>query len=293
MRQGSARRSTYPGSATTRSRRLRPSANSPARVKSGSKWIDHLPVTATILPETAPNGRRPRPQASGRFVAALVAGALVIAGGAVFVITRGSDSAKPVSNSVHQPSKPAPRSAAQWLAAAMAAATAQGAAHVDVVDTLKSRTLRYSDDDGANGGIQRITVSGGARATVRVAGSDTYMTANRTALVSYFGFPAAAAGRAANRWMLLQNGDPGYTEVTSGVTFASAMKEVTLTGPLALLPARALHGQRVIGIRGTVSADTGSIDSSAQGTLWVAASGSPLPVSYQAGSAKIGTMSVT
>jgi hypothetical protein len=175
----------------------------------------------------------------------------------------------------------------------MAAATAQGAAHMDVTDKLKSRTLRYSDDDGPGKGIQRISVTGGMRATVQVVGDMTYLTANRTALADYFGFPSAAAGRAAGRWLLLQDGDPGYAQVTEGVAFASAIKEVTLSGPLDLLPARTMRGERVVGIRGFVSGATGAADSTARGTLWVAASGKPLPVIYQAGSPKIGTMSVT
>jgi hypothetical protein len=175
----------------------------------------------------------------------------------------------------------------------MAAASAQGAARVDVTDHLKNRTISYSDDDGRDVGIQRITVTGGMSATVRVVGSMTYLLANRAALLGYFGFPPAAAERAAGRWMLLQDGDPGYAQVTDGVTFASAMKEVTLSGPMVLLPERTMHGKRVVGIRGLVSGTTGAADSTARGTLWVAASGAPLPVAYQAGSPKIGSMSVT
>jgi hypothetical protein len=168
--------------------------------------------------------------------------------------------------------------------------------HIDVANTLNGRALRYSDDDGLNAGIQRITVNGTMHATVRVVAGATYFRADRAALTGYFQFPAAVAERAADRWLLLQNGDPGYDQVTEGVTFSSAMNELALAEPLVLLPARVIHGKRVIGIRGLPAAPpgaTGAADVTATATLWVAASGDPLPVSYEAHVPQLGTMTAT
>ena len=210
------------------------------------------------------------------------------------MLTRGSDAAPVPASPVAAHHHPAstPKTAVEWRAAAVAAANARGAVHVDVVNRLKGRTSRFSDDDGPNTGIQRIAVDPGMRGEVRVIGDTTYFVANRAALAGYFGFPAAAVDRAAGHWMVLRAGDGGYAAVTEGVAFDSAMKEMAVSGPLVLLARRTMHGVRVVGIRGTVSGGTAGADPAAKATLWVSAAAPHLPVAFQAGSSKLGTMTV-
>lgn len=222
---------------------------------------------------------------------AVIVGVVVLGAGAVgYFLTRGSGSpaaAKPVASTTGKAAEPT--TAAQWLSTALAAAKAKGAVHVDVLNKLKGRVGRYSDDDGPGVGVQRITIEPGMHAEVRVMPGVTYFTANRAALTGYFGFAPSVADKAAGRWLVLHPATPGYTQVTEGVTFSSTMKEMTLRGPLKLLAARTLQGVRVMGIRGTAAGPAMKHKAAAIATLWVTASGAHLPVLYTSSVPKFGS----
>ena len=141
--------------------------------------------------------------------------------------------------------------------------------------------IRFSDDDGPQSGIQRITIVGGGSGTVRVLGSTTYLKADQTALAGYFGLPAQAAKRAANRWLSLVHSDSGYANVTEGVLLSSAISELTISSPLRLLPPQPRDGSTVVGVVGGAG---GHAPAGAKATLWVDAS-TGLPVEYDASAA--------
>src|SRR4051812_45643446 len=138
-------------------------------------------------------------------------------------------------------------SAQQVLSNALAAATAKQWVHMDVRTSASGHLISFSDDDGPNTGIQRITIRGGGSGIVRVIGSTTYMKADETALGGYFGLSAGAAHRAANRWLRLEQADSSYQDVTAGVSISSAIHEVTINAPLRLLPRQQRGGATVIG----------------------------------------------
>lgn len=169
-------------------------------------------------------------------------------------------------------------SAQQLLSSALAAATAKQWVHMDVQTLASGHQIAFSDDDGPSTGIQRITIRGGGAGTVRVLGHDTYMKADATALGGYFGLPADAARRGANRWLLLVPGDSGYTDVTRGVSIGSALQEVTVTSPLRLLPSQTRDGQTVVGVSGGAGPDA---PPGATATLWIDPRAG-LPVEYVA-----------
>lgn len=243
-------------------------------------------MTFTILPESAPKTRRSAPPA---VLIAVVVVAVLAVGGVSWALTRGSGHpvAAPASTvAAARPHPAEPRSAQQWLTAALSSARKQGSVHLELIAHLPGRTLSYSDDDGRNNGVQRISVTPAMHAQVRVVGSTTYFAANRAALLNYFGFPAKTANKDANHWLVLRPGDPGYSEVTDGVTLASALTQVEVRAPLTLLPSRTLLGERVVGVQGT--GDQGST-----ATLWIRSTGSHLPVAYQANSPKRGTVNAS
>lgn len=223
-------------------------------------------------------------------IAALAAVALLVAGGVVYLLTRGSGTPAVTAPTAKTTRLTGPTTASQWLSAAFAAANAKGTVHVDVLTKLRGKTSEFSDDDGNGVGIQRITISGGGRAEVRVLPGVTYFAANREALTGYFGFPSSLANRAAGRWMVLHPGAPGYTAVTEGVTLSSMMNEISVRGPLKLLPARTVQGVRVVGIRGIAGSPELKRQPKTPATLWVTASGSHLPVVYTAANRKLGSM---
>lgn len=254
--------------------------------KDGELHRREIYVTFTLLPEAPPKAPRSRSLPT-QMVAAIAAAVVVVAGGAAYLMTRGSGSPVRPSAAVvpGAHAAPVPKTAKEWRAAAMSAARSAGWMHMESVAVVhmhgKTRTVRFSDDDGMENGIQRIAIDGTMHGEVRVVGSSTYFVANRSALAGYFGFPAPAAAQLANRWLVLHPGDQGYERVTAGVKLGSALSEMAVRGRLTLLPQRMEHGVRVVGVRGFVAGSNGKLDRHAKATLWVAVAGSHLPVAYE------------
>ena len=163
------------------------------------------------------------------------------------------------------------------LTKVQAAATAAQWVHMEVVDSLKGHSATFSDDDGPDGGSQHIVVDG-AHTSVRLVDGDAYFTADKAALIHYYGFPEARAGQLAGQWLQLSPGNKAYDDVAGGITMASALKELSMTGPLRLLPAVQRNGRLEFGIVGKPVGK--HFSSKATATLWVAADGSLLPVEF-------------
>jgi hypothetical protein len=152
--------------------------------------------------------------------------------------------------------------------------------HADVREVRQSRTAVYAEDSAHGAGREEITISGGERAIVLVVGKVTYIKGNEAALTGFFGFPPAAAGRLVNRWISFRPGDTGYQELTSGVTLAGLAGQLQLTGPLTIKAPGMVAGRPAVGVHGTVPASAGA-PAGSRATLYVAASGRALPVSYR------------
>ena len=165
------------------------------------------------------------------------------------------------------------------LAKALAAATAAHWMHLQINDSVKLHTASFSDDSGPTSGTQDIVVDG-AHTSVRLVDSDVYFTGDKAALLHYYGFTEAQAVRYVGQWLSLRPGGKAYDNVSGGITMASVLKEMALTGPLRMLPAVKRDGRLVFGISGK---PVGShMSSHATATMWIAADGSMLPVEYVA-----------
>jgi hypothetical protein len=232
--------------------------------------------------------RRPSPWLLAGPIAALVVAVVVVAVRA----GSGGGSAAPVPSPTTTPPSGS-ASAADRLAAAFDAAHNAGSVHLDLVQRGGGRTLRFSDDDGADNGVQRITLTPDLRVEVRVVGSATYVRANAPGLVAQFQLPRTLAARAQNEWLLLRPGDPFYGATTEGVTLDSTLAEYGLSGRLTLLPERTIDGTAVVGIRGTASVIPRPSGKAPTATLWIRADGAPLPVAYESKLGRAATMRVT
>jgi hypothetical protein len=250
-------------------------------------------MTLTILPESPPT--RPKRGRPSRAVALAVAGA-VLAAGAVggFVLIQGHSStgAPPVATAattadlgdglVDLPPQ-------QILARVHQAEFGYGSVQTRVVNVFGKHRLTYSAANGDRSGLQVIK-SGPVRAAVRVVGPTTYFRGNRAALRDYFGLPPAVVAHAGT-WLRLRPSDSYYARVTEGVTLRSTMDVLELAAPLTVVRTGTKQGVGVIGVRGTLVAASGS--TGATGTLWVRASGAPLPVEFDASAPQVGTTTVT
>jgi hypothetical protein len=176
-------------------------------------------------------------------------------------------------------------SASQVLDAALAALRAQSSVHVSIVSHAGSMSSVYSDDSGTDSGSQQITVNGTERSTVLLVNGVGYIKGNDLALVNFFGFTQGLAGTLAGRWISFSPGDTAggtsYSEVTSGITLASLADEIGLTGTLTLTGPTQQAGRSVLAVHGTPAAAGEATPAGTTATLYVPASGTPLPVSFQ------------
>jgi hypothetical protein len=169
----------------------------------------------------------------------------------------------------------------QILSEALAAARAAGSMHSESTSRVGSFSFIFSDDSSASGGRQVITISGGGHMTIVLVAGVGYVRGNAAALAGFLGLPAQTAIQVAGRWISFSKGDPGYQQVVTGVTTQSTLDEITPAGALTKTGVRTLDGQLVVGVRGTVPASAGGPATTL--TLYVAATGRPLPVSAQGG----------
>jgi hypothetical protein len=171
----------------------------------------------------------------------------------------------------------------QILSRAEAAATAAGSLHFSSTTKDGSSSIVFSDDSASSDGRQDITISSGGQMTVLVLRGVGYVDGNATALSGFLGLPSPTALQLAGRWISFTSGDPGYQQVVSGVTTGAVLSEITPVGALTKTAPTTVDGQTVVGVRGPAPASDG-MPAGSKVTVYVAATGRPLPVSCLEGS---------
>jgi hypothetical protein len=216
----------------------------------------------------------------------LGAAAAALTGLALLAGCAGSTSPKPPaptakpSASASAPVALASLPAAQILSKALAAANAVGSVHLNATARTGSSSGVYHQNVSSAAGNQVITNSDGGQLTVLVVAGVGYLRGNAISLGKLF--RGHAISTLTGRWISVRPGEPGYHEITGGITLSSVMSEFMPAGPLTSTGPRTVDGRPVIGVRGTAPAVAG-VPQGQPVTLYVAAAGLPLPVSYQAG----------
>jgi hypothetical protein len=170
---------------------------------------------------------------------------------------------------------------AQILSKALAAAAAAGSVHFTATDVSSSGTSTYDQNASSNGGSQVITKTTG-KVTIRVVAGVGYLRTGNAAVLAEL-FPGKSVSPLVGRWIAAHPGNPGYQDITVGITLASVLPEFTPTGTLTATGLQTVDGQSVIGVKGLAPATAG-VPPGQPVTLYVMATGQPLPVSFQGGS---------
>jgi hypothetical protein len=211
-------------------------------------------------------GTRPGRRAGRKVTALLCAAGLVLLAGC-----GGGPGAKPARPLADLPAK-------QILAEALSAARAARSMHFDVQATSGAATVDIVGYAEPAAGRQVTTGSGGAEMTELVRPGSTYIRGNAAGLTGFVGMRARQATQLAGRWIVLHARDPGYRQITQGVTGRSVLNSVTPTGQLIkAAKLQKISGEPVIGVAGTAPASS-DLPAGADAELWVAAAGKPLPV---------------
>jgi hypothetical protein len=169
---------------------------------------------------------------------------------------------------------------AQILTKALAAAEAAGSVHFTATERSSSGGGTDNQYAAADSGTQVSTYTSGASATFLLVGGVGYLRGNASALAELFrGKPVSSL---VGKWIATHPGDPGYEDVTNGMTLGSALTEFTPTGTLTTTGLKTIQGKAVIGVKGVAPPNI-AVPEGQPAILYVMATGQPLPVSFQAG----------
>jgi hypothetical protein len=165
----------------------------------------------------------------------------------------------------------ASQTASQELQTAFAAANQEGSVRISVHFFSGNTTGQLQQDTGQNSGVQTVAI-GKERISIALIKGVAYFTGNAIGLAKYFGLPQTLAKSLAGRWISVSPTDSGYQSVINGLTLSSAMTEVTPTGAVSLGKPSKVNGKSTVSVVGLSSGGATRI------TLFIAASGKPLPV---------------
>lgn len=210
-----------------------------------------------------------------------LAAALAILSGLVLVAacSGGSGPRRPAASGL------AALSPRQILSRADAAAKAAGSVHFSSTTRQGPTSIAFSDDSEPGGGRQYITMSGGGQMTVILVSGIGYVDGNAAALSDFLGLTDAMSAQLAGHWISFSAGSPGYQQVVDGVTTTSVLGEINPAGPLTKTARQMVDGQPVVGVRGPAPASS-QMPKGSKITLYVAATGRPLPVSCLEGAGR-------
>ena len=198
------------------------------------------------------------------------------------VLTIGSAALLPVLASVPADASSGPGSGSSLLKATITAVTHERSVHV--VATTKGRTANHAaltvtivTDAGASVGIQHITYAEatltGHEIVEEVKGVG-YLQADVFTLRDFNGFPASTATKYSMKWISVSKSDSAFSALTSGVLMSSMPTQVEMPNPKLIPGTQQVAGVTVRALRATVTQGSTTLT----GTLYVRASGAPLPV---------------
>ncbi len=218
---------------------------------------------ALARPTISELNSRPRLRATG---ALAVLGALATLASACGsgTSTNSSTSSQPVDSQLSH------MSAQDIVTRAISAGTSAGSVHIDAHLRSGKRDEHFVGDAAPTSGRRMISGPTDQKTTELQVGTTAYFQANASALSSTLGFGSSVAQQIADKWVSIPQGEPNYSGLTNGLTLPSLLAELPQSGPLGKTKLSTVEGQEVIGVTGTFSG--------AQETLYISATGSPIPV---------------
>jgi hypothetical protein len=154
-------------------------------------------------------------------------------------------------------------------------------------------TFTVTGDTGSKSGAQTLTLKQGSTVehmTVLLVGSTGYIDGNTTALTDVIGLDKTAAKKYAGQWVSFGAAKQQYADLTAGLLDSQVSGELKMTGPFHFGKTKTINGKSATAIIGKVTDGSGdAVDS----TLYVAASGPPLPIEQTTGPSGKGTIAGT
>jgi hypothetical protein len=203
-------------------------------------------------------------------VVAVVLGAPALAGAATATTTTASGTATS-----------RPSTAKQLVAAVEAAAKAQTSVHFLAKSSLEGRTVTITASTSATNGTQVIVLHNGksvGHMSGRLVNKIVYFKGDTYGLEEYLGMPATLAPKYSEKWIFFSPATKDYSAIEKSMTLDAAVSQISLSGPYAT-GTSTVAGQAAETVTGT-TASLSSKGNKGKATLYVAASGTPLPIRY-------------
>ncbi len=172
-------------------------------------------------------------------------------------------------------------SARELLNKALHDATSSHWVHENVQVKQKGVVVQEANDDiGATQGLQFVSLVGGGESEVIAFDhlQTLYVRANASGLSSIYELSSTDAATYANEWLTVTPSDSEYGSIAYATTLASDFGQVRFSGAISESGVMTYKGRRVRALRGTVPPLDGAPKFA--GTLYVTATGKPLPVTF-------------
>lgn len=179
---------------------------------------------------------------------------------------------------------PVPRSAqpaSALLDSAISAMKAEKSVHIDCT-LYGAGDSTESEDIGVTSG-RSVSTSGSVSITAMLVNKVVYVVTGTAGVLVASGIPQAEAANLAGKWISIKPGDSygkgplNYVMGVRGMTIARQADGLRLAAPVTRTESRTIQGQPVYGVSGGASTYYGGTAKSAVVTVYVAASGAPLP----------------
>jgi hypothetical protein len=165
----------------------------------------------------------------------------------------------------------------------VAAAKAQGSVHYFEWAAAGKQSVAVVGDVSATAGRQTITVRDGTSVghlEGRWADGKVYFRGDAYGLNSYLAMPSTLARKYVQHWIVFTKADPGFAATAKQFTVAGPIAEIRLTGRLTLVPGTStVNGVPVTLVRGRTTG-LSTRGRSGTATLFIATTGSHLPVRF-------------
>lgn len=166
--------------------------------------------------------------------------------------------------------------------ASLAAARAQKSAHYVATNKVGTRSIQVTTDTSPTTATQQIVIRVGkqrGQMTSRYVGGVVYFRGDDLALEDYLGMPTTLASKYVGQWISFGSSTQDYKAIAKSMQLSTAVTQISLKSPLKGVGASTQGGQSVVGVRGTTT-ELSSKGKQGTATLYVAATGTPLPVAF-------------
>ena len=197
----------------------------------------------------------------------------VAAGAAAFAALVAFGASGTPAGAANAPAK----SAQSEYQAAVQAATDQSV-HFQTDVTQGNVTLQQSGDAGTTSGSETLTVHNGKQTehmSAEVVGKNGYVKGNTTGLQNILGLTAAQSRKYAGQWLSFPMSNTNLAQLAAGLLKSQVATELGFSGPFTFASDATVNGQHAIGVKGSVSTNSGS---AVPEILYVPSTGKPLPI---------------